>query len=323
MNKFYLAVGLFFIAISSQADCTSIGDGDWGDAGTWDCGREPMSTETVIISAGDEVTVDANYGEYSNMYIQIHGTLDFNNGRKLDLDETCQVDVYETGDISGGNGGSKLYVGDQQWTGGDPPIAGPAFVTSEGVTEGAILPVEWQTFESIVEGGLVELNWSTATEKNNDYFEIERSLDGVDFESLGTVPGNGTSSDVNSYSFSDPNPVVGMAYYRIKQVDFDGTRDYSSVIGVELSENAKGDCTVKIIPNPCLPQCDISYTACGSSTTNLDLQVFDSSGRLIHSYMSTSDLNQNGTFKVSKSDFSLPGIYIVKVDQTMEKMVIK
>jgi len=95
-----------------------------------------------------------------------------------------------------------------------------------------VLPVELLHFNADVENnGIVKCKWSTASELNNDYFSLERSRDGISFEQIGTVQGAGNSSTVLHYEYDDLEP-YRMSYYRLKQVDFNGTYEYSKIVSV-------------------------------------------------------------------------------------------
>ena len=95
------------------------------------------------------------------------------------------------------------------------------------------LPVELLSFEGKNVNHKNELNWSTATEINNDRFEIEKSTDGILFYMIGQVSGNGTKSCRSDYQFCDEKPGPGITYYRLRQVDYDGNFNYSEKIAVE------------------------------------------------------------------------------------------
>ncbi len=95
---------------------------------------------------------------------------------------------------------------------------------------GVGLPVELQDFHATAYNGNVSLSWKTATETNNDHFEVERSTDGKAYTHIGTVQGNGTSTAPHGYAFTDHGD--GVLYYRLKQVDFDGRFEYSPVLKV-------------------------------------------------------------------------------------------
>ena len=99
------------------------------------------------------------------------------------------------------------------------------------VPEGA-LPVEFSAFTGTPKYGMVELSWVTESETDNDRFEVQRSLDGTKFETIGEVTGHGTSTAMNYYQFMDKQ-ALPFAYYRLKQVDFNGAFAYSPVISVE------------------------------------------------------------------------------------------
>ena len=103
------------------------------------------------------------------------------------------------------------------------------------------LPVELIAFDATKESNYVQLDWVTASELNNDYFEILKSDNGVHFESIGRVSGVGTSQQSNRYSFTDFDK-KSSNYYKLKQVDYDGISTYSEVIHVEsLDSDIKVD----------------------------------------------------------------------------------
>jgi hypothetical protein len=94
------------------------------------------------------------------------------------------------------------------------------------------LPIELSEFSGKLAPEGVRLDWETASEINNDHFEIERSSNGADFEKIGTVDGHGTTTVLHKYSLLDQKPLSGLSYYRLKQVDFDGESTYSKVISI-------------------------------------------------------------------------------------------
>ena len=128
---------------------------------------------------------------------------------------------------------------------------------SGGVTT---LPVELKAFEAKSINNQVQLNWSTASELNNDYFEIERSIDGMRYTVLGKVTGNGTTSEPQTYAFQDKAPKMGSNYYRLHQVDFDGGSAYSDIVHVKLEPTTLGHSGL-IYPNPARDQIFIEEIA--------------------------------------------------------------
>jgi len=109
-----------------------------------------------------------------------------------------------------------------------------------------MLPIELVSFEGALKGREVILEWVTASELNNEKFEIEHSLDGKTFTIIGTIAGQGTSDVTTHYSMVHPTPAGGINYYRMKQVDFDGNFEYSEIINVK--NNTRN--SISFSPNP-------------------------------------------------------------------------
>ncbi len=107
---------------------------------------------------------------------------------------------------------------------------------SPGALGNTILPIELTEFRGDINGGEVELYWTTVSEVNNDYILIQRQINGNKFEDIGQVDGAGTSFIEHEYSFSDVNPHPGTNYYRLKQVDFDGSYSYSKTISIDIKK---------------------------------------------------------------------------------------
>lgn len=107
------------------------------------------------------------------------------------------------------------------------------------------LPVELTRFTASAQGNGVNLSWATAQEKNNDRFDVQRSADGSEFATIGTVKGQGNSTSAHEYAFADGRPLAGLSYYRLRQVDQDGTSTFSPVAAVQLKH--AGDLAY---PNP-------------------------------------------------------------------------
>ena len=134
------------------------------------------------------------------------------------------------------------------------------------------IPVELTSFKAKVSNGAVILNWTTATEINNQMFEIERRLEESQFVTIGFVEGNGTTTETQTYSYLDNTVEIGTYYYRLKQIDFDGSFEYSDEIEVEVS----GPLTFALeqnYPNPFNPSTSIRYAI--SSKQFVTLKVYD------------------------------------------------
>jgi hypothetical protein len=112
------------------------------------------------------------------------------------------------------------------------------------VTYDAVIPVEMVTFTGKKAGNANKLIWQTATELNNNYFDVQRSNDGATFQNIGQVKGSGNSAELKSYEFMDETPATGTNYYRLQQVDVNGKTTTSKVVSV----NAGGKGNVKVFP---------------------------------------------------------------------------
>lgn len=138
------------------------------------------------------------------------------------------------------------------------------------------LPVELIAFDvQLIDNQSVKIGWSTASETNNDYFEIERSTNGVDFEVIDRVPSKGNGVTQHDYQITDPRPQLGINYYRLKQVDFNDKFEYSATKSIEVKDEFP---TITIYPNPVRKGDQIMVD---NANVNMLLQVFDTNGRLV------------------------------------------
>jgi hypothetical protein len=143
---------------------------------------------------------------------------------------------------------------------------------------GANLPVELAHFTAATSGDAVTLRWSTTSEENNAGFDVERSTDGETFTAIGFEPGVGTTEEAQSYRFVDREAPFAMTlFYRLRQVDTDGTFEYSPVVEVEVTPSAVA--LLPVAPNPVSVSARIRYEL--PEATAVRLQVFDLLGRRV------------------------------------------
>ena len=142
-------------------------------------------------------------------------------------------------------------------------------LTGTNGTCASVLPVELISFTGAAKGNYNELSWVTATEINNDYFSIEKSDDGINFNALeGIVPGAGNSSQEISYKKNDENPFK-RTYYRLKQVDFNGEYSYSKVIFLENKGNNIAE--MAVYPNPAINMITLNFNSGQEDATQIEI----------------------------------------------------
>lgn len=182
---------------------------------------------------------------------------------------------------------------------------------SAGTCSSIVFPVEFVSFDaSILDDNSIKLDWTTASEVNNDYFQVMRSVDGNMWEIIGQVDGVGNSDELNSYEAYDFVPVEGIVYYQLKQVDFNGTYAFSEVLEVEIGFDEA--LHVNPFPNPIQDQLNLVIS---SQLINVPmrLQVFDGTGKVIKEEFLPASEAFSRQVALDMSD-AAPGLYLVKVN---------
>ncbi|HTF03044.1 MAG TPA: T9SS type A sorting domain-containing protein [Bacteroidia bacterium] len=222
-------------------------------------------------------------------------------------------------DVSEGAGGDK-------WVSTFPAVAGDVYVmvidnyVSSGnpftltwsLTGGAsldctVLPVELVSFWGEAEDDHHLLQWQTASELNNDYFVVERSVNGAAWDSIGTIDGEGNSTQTLDYSFRDYNMQEGISYYRLRQRDFNGFSTFSEVIYI-VHHDAVVSLT-NIYPMP--TDGDITFDYTTTYETTVRVVITDIAGRVV---VDEQHLQQSGNNSIKTSIADEPaGSYMLSV----------
>lgn len=168
----------------------------------------------------------------------------------------------------------------------------------------SILPVELGSFTANYANNQIELKWETLSEVNNDRFEVEHSRDGYHFQSVGTVEGSGTIDEAKNYFYFHRMSVNGTHYYRLKQVDTDGTFDYSNVVGVIVDNGGQ----LSIYPNPAK---DVIYVQQDELDGISNFQLMDVLGRKLNTSMN----GNAGLYEIKLPDGLAKGTYWLKVER--------
>lgn len=196
--------------------------------GSLDIGKDA----TVRVNAGVTTRIhgDIDYTGSENGSLIVSGTLNVSGDITCNGGEDCEDNTMSTPGSGQINGGGECQL--QSCAGNfnsDPS-----------------LPVSLLYFKATQEGSRVKAQWATAQEKNNDYFELERSENGIDFHRVAVVDGAGDSKELQEYVSVDENPYVGDSYYRLVQHDFDGKMEVFNTVHVELFSEKR----FSIVGNP-------------------------------------------------------------------------
>jgi len=225
----------------------AVGSGNWGNGATWSPSGVPACGDSVFIDATYtiDVTNQQNYTSCTQpLKVVIKGTLWFHQGTKIRFPCGSYVIVLPGGSINHDAGLSNSnfieICSNVEWNSNsqtDGPFCLPPTTPSPACPQ--VLPVELTSFKGeVCEEVKICLSWETASEKNNDHYEVERSENAVDFKTVIAVaskaPG-GNSQYKISYSGTDQTPVNGINYYRLKQVDKDLTSKNSKIITAKLA----------------------------------------------------------------------------------------
>jgi len=255
LNKYSFLLIFFtlFLSETVYSICTSSGNGNWTNAGTWSCSPSsaPPSAsncpDTIVVNHTVTVNDHVDLTACGPVVVIINGTLNFNTGRKLTLASGSRFIVGPSGTVNpGGGGGSSNYLqigSNQVWNAGAGPITEPVTYTEAGV-----LPIKLIEFSVIFNVDRVDIKWITSSEVNNEFFTIERSKDALTWEEVIRTNGSGNSNVNIEYVEVDYSPFEGVSYYRLKQTDFDGNFEYFNIVPVKVGLQKKGE--MSLFPNP-------------------------------------------------------------------------
>ena len=187
---------------------------------------------------------------------------------------------------------------------GEASIAGSDYLTTTSTP--VTLPLDFLSFTAREVNGRVRLDWVTTNEENVSHFLIERSRNGLDFNTIGELPAVNISSTVNDYQFEDKNPAIGFNYYRVTEIDFDGYSESTEIVFVLIETDES--ININLYPNPILNnRLTISSNI---SLAGARYQIINLSGQALVNGRFTSDL-QNQTITVNQLN---SGLYLIRIE---------
>jgi hypothetical protein len=184
------------------------------------------------------------------------------------------------------------------------------------------LPIELLYFKAKAAGNKVELTWATSAEKDNDFFTVERSTDGRNFDVLLTKPGAGDSRVTLTYNAYDERPTGNLIYYRLKQTDFDGKFTYSEIASVRMEKstaNARLK-TESVGPNPFTDSFRMQFML--EEAAEAELTITSINGQLVHREKIEGASGMNN-YEFYDQQGLKPGIYIVAIATAEERITQK
>ena len=189
------------------------------------------------------------------------------------------------------------------------------------VDEPFVLPIELLSFTAGLKGNAVRLDWATAQEINNDYFTIERSDNGTEFDEIMVVRGAGNSNSILTYSVDDKAPLNGTAYYRLKQTDFDGQSSTSNIVIVQATNLTQGiNMQREVYPNPFTESFTMAFNVHDRGSVNVSLR--DIQGKLISSKAINANKGEN-QFSFENGSSLPKGLYFVSLEFNGEVITSK
>jgi hypothetical protein len=205
------------------------------------------------------------------------------------------------------------------------PASGAFTFGSLRASGGEALPVTLLSFNAVPNSEVVLTNWQTASEVNNNYFTVERSADGIEFLSIGTVKGAGNSASLRSYKWTDENPLPGVSYYRLRQTDFDGNTTLSPMVSVDMTVNTLlNSSAFTLYPNPASDQVSVNLINPSAGTS---INIYNLLGNLAYSTSYTGNNSGEKLINIATSGILPSGIYTVSVgtdlNVTSQKLVVQ
>lgn len=221
---------------------------------------------------------------------------------KMDIDNsTCDVEDCNSNENHGtriGSGGSNNLP---QFVNDTPSLTD---VTCGVSISCSVLPVQIVKFNGRKKLKGIELIWTTSTEINNSGFEILKSKNGSEWETIAFVVGNGTTNEINEYLYQDLNPFSGINYYRLKQQDLNGVFEYSKTIVVDFDKSQRN---INIYPNPSSGIINLQLD--NPTNQKIKIQIFDITGRSIWE----NEIFESETYWKEELNIQKNGVYLFSV----------
>jgi len=279
-------------------------------------GASTLRSDVVPINFPGSVVVDYSFQFYLDWYANPSGVVTvgvtYDGGATVNnlytvTDPTASVGpITVSGSFNAPAGGSNTMQIEITYNGDSFNINWIAF---DDMCISYIVPVELTSFTATANFGQVNLQWITATETNNQGFEVQRS-NGSEFETLAFVEGFGTTTETQVYTYSDKSVEVGVYTYRLKQIDFDGTVNYSNEVEVDVPAPAVFALDQNY-PNPFNPSTKINFQL--KVDSKVSLKVFDVLGQEVATLVNTNLVAGGHSIDFDASSLH-SGVYLYRIE---------
>lgn len=261
---------------------------------------------SFTLSGNGTLTGTGNVTLESGAVLAIGGDLNLNGGGGVDLNGGT-VNVY--GDLVA-NGSGELCGAS-----GNINVIGSVDAGAVCGTFGGVLPVAFIKFIATRKENSELLEWQTASEQNNNLFEVQRGIDGVNFEKIGEhsskADHQGNSNSILDYVYEDTKPINGFSYYRLKQIDYNNQYKYSSIVSVNFETS--NEVSFVVYPNPNKEEFSIDFNGL-ENNHEIALSLIDMNGKILYNTKIYPESISNNSFKIVP-DVALPnGKYVVKLN---------
>jgi hypothetical protein len=239
-----LAIALIaftFVFANPKITFTS-SNGNWTSGSSWDLNRVPSNGDTIVIPADKTLTIGSDLA-LNNVHVRISGTVTIaSSNTQINIDNQSDIVVYQGGKILGNLASQKIRIGGNLvYQGNQSAVYGPAMATVASIGfQSGVLPVKFLGFNVARKGSDVMVQWSTSEETGAFRYELERSFDAANWNTISYITAAGNSSNLNNYSYTDRSMGSKTAYYRVKQVDNDGKYAYTAVRSIQSDAGAAG-----------------------------------------------------------------------------------
>lgn len=274
-----------------------------------------IADKEFTINVAGLFTVNGNITVQKDLVLNVTGTMDVDGSIDMAKDAALTIDgsLGVTGSVTSAQNttvtvNGDFTIGGNLDLGTGSQILGTGPVDTGGCTGAACgdeqLPVELISFEVTIDNQFIVINWSTLSEEDNDFFTVERSPDGVAFDAVGVVAGNGTTTEQNSYQFVDQSPFIGVSYYRLRQTDYDGNFE---VFEIKMVHHTTID-QLSVYPNPSVTGESIRIITGAMPEEAFDITVYDQSGKVVQQFAGSGNRTNYVLDQIDRK-----GIYLLRL----------